>query len=424
MNSIQDKKDKKVLFENFISVSLTQIILYVFPLITLPYLSRVLGAEKFGLVFWAQSMMMYGIMLTDFGFNNSAVREFSINRDNPEKMSEIFSSILLIKMFFVCICFLILTLAVIFVPQINAERKLFYLTFFIIVGNAFYPMYFFQGIEHMKYITFFNVVSRALFLGLIFIFVRSQSDYLYVALINSFAFLIPGIFALWLAHKRFGINFKIPSKQELIHQIKYSSEFFLARVSVSGYTNTNMFVLGLIVNPVLTGYYASAEKIYTALGGLASPFSQILYPYVAKSRNIERYKKIFGLAILFFVCTISVVFIFSKDIVMIFYGAELIPAYKILKIFCFASIIAVTSNLLGFPLLGGMGYTKDANYSIIFASILHIIGLIALLVFKSVNIYTVALLVIFTEAFVLGFRIFKIVKYKIWSYNMMGNKYE
>jgi PST family polysaccharide transporter len=82
-----DKKEKRVLAENFVAVTITQIITYVFPLITLPYLSRVLGAEKFGLVFWAQATMTYGNMLTDFGFNNSAVREFSIHRDNKDDES-------------------------------------------------------------------------------------------------------------------------------------------------------------------------------------------------------------------------------------------------------------------------------------------------------------------------------------------------
>ena len=413
-----DKKEKRVLAENFVAVALTQIIIYVFPLITLPYLSRVLGAEKFGLVFWAQATMMYGVMLTDFGFNNSAVREFSIHRDDKEKMSEIFSSILLIKMFFVFICFIFLTLAVIFVPQIHAEWKLFGLSFFIIVGNAFYPLYFFQGIEHMKYITFLNILSRSLFLLLIFIFVKEQGDYLYVALMNSFGFLIPGILALYLAHKRFGINFKIPSKEELIHQVKYSSEFFLARVSAAGYTNTNTFVLGLVLTPVYVGYYTAAEKIYGAVVGLAAPFSQVLYPYVAKSRNIKRYKKIFKFAMLFFLCACGFVFIFSKNIVSIFYGINLLPAYKVLKIFCFAALCGVTSNLLGFPLLGGMGYTKDANYSIVFGSLWHILGIGLLLLFKIANIYTISVLVVTTEFVILAYRVIKIAKYKLWSDNI------
>lgn len=411
-----DSKDKKVLAENFIAVALTQIIMYVFPLITLPYLSRVLGAEKFGLVFWAQATMMYGFMITDFGFNNSAVREFSIHRNDNEKMSDIFSSILLIKSFLILVCFILLAFAVIFVPQIHAEWKLFCLTSFMIIGNAFYPMYFFQGIEHMKYITFLNIISKTLFLVLIFVFVKQQSDYLYVALLNSFAYLIPGIMALYIAHKRFKINFRIPSKEEFIHQIKYSSEFFLARVSVAGYTNTNTFILGLILNPLLVGYYTAAEKIYLSLSGLAGPFNQVLYPYVAKSRNIERYKKIFKCGMIFFILACSFVFIFAKEIVSIFYGSEMLPAYKVLKIFCFASVFAVTSNLIGFPLLGGMGYTKDANYSIITGSVWHISALGLLLLFSAANLYSIAILTVITEFVVLMYRALKVKKYNIWNY--------
>ena len=92
-----DGKNKKLL-ENFLSLNVLQIISYIFPLITLPYLSRVLGADKFGLVFFAYSLGQYFIIFTDFGFLNSVSIEVSINRDNKDKLSHIFSSILYLKL--------------------------------------------------------------------------------------------------------------------------------------------------------------------------------------------------------------------------------------------------------------------------------------------------------------------------------------
>ena len=409
------KNGNKNLIENFVAVALTQIIMYVFPLITLPYLSRVLGAEKFGLVFWAQSTIMYGFMLTDFGFNNSAVREFSIHRENSEKMSDIFSSIMFIKPILTVISFILLAIAIFFIPKFHSEAFLFFMTFFMVIGNVLYPMYLFQGIEHMKYITILNVISKTLFLIFIFIFVRNQTHYILVAFFNSLAYIIPGILAIYMANKRFNIKLRIPSKEEIIHQIKYSSEFFLSRISVAGYTNTNTFVIGLLFNPILVGYYVAAEKIYTALSGIAAPFSQVLYPYIAKSKNIIKYKKIFKYAFIFFVCIAIFVFIFAKDIVNIFYGAELLPAYVLLRFFCFTLIFGVTSNLLGFPLLGGMGYTKDANMSIIFGSIWHLLCLLLLVLLHVKNINMIAMLTIATEFIVLLYRIIKIKKYKLWD---------
>ena len=133
---MQRKTEIKQLTENFVAIALTQIISYVIPLISLPYLARVLGAEKFGLVYWAQSLITYFCIITDFGFGLSAVKEISIHRNDHDKINQIFSSILFVKLCLIFICFIILTVLIIFIPKFNNEMLLFYLTFFMVIGNA------------------------------------------------------------------------------------------------------------------------------------------------------------------------------------------------------------------------------------------------------------------------------------------------
>ena len=220
-----EKNSKRVLFENTIAIALTQIVSYVMPLISLPYLSRVLGVEKFGLVFWAQACIQYFIMITDYGFNFSAVREISIERDNKEKVSEIFASVMGVKFCLVLICFILLTILVFTIPKFRAEWLLFYLTFFMVIGYAMYPVWYFQGIEHMKYVTFLKIVSQSIFLALIFILIKSPSDYQFVAILNSMGFLISGLIGIFIAVKRFGLKLKMPDFSGIKYQFKQLLKF-------------------------------------------------------------------------------------------------------------------------------------------------------------------------------------------------------
>lgn len=138
----------------------------------------------------------------------------------------------------------------------------------------------------MKYITFLNILSKIIFLVLIFIFVKHESDYIIVPLLNSMGFLVSGVIGMYFANKNLGAKLYIPKWTAIKKQFKYSSEFFLSRVSVSAYTNTNTFCLGLIGSTVMVGYYVAAEKIYNAINGIQAPLGQALYPFVAKNKDI------------------------------------------------------------------------------------------------------------------------------------------
>jgi len=114
LKKITNTQDKKRLLSNFFSLSVLQVFTYILPLLTLPYLVRVLGMEKFGLVMFAQAFLMFFNVLVDYGFNLSATREISIHRDDKSKLTEIFSSVIGIKAILLVISFLILTIIIFF----------------------------------------------------------------------------------------------------------------------------------------------------------------------------------------------------------------------------------------------------------------------------------------------------------------------
>ncbi len=407
--------DKKRFFKNFASLSIMQIAGYILPLLTLPYLARVLDAEKFGLVFFAQAFINYFMILTDYGFNLSATKEIAVHRDNSNKVAEIFNSVMVIKSFFLLVSLLVLSAVVFGFSKFRSDWAVYFLTFGMVIGNLLFPVWFFQGMEKMKYITFINIATKGFFTLLIFVFIKNSSDYIYVPLLNSFGYLFAGILSLWIAFNYFKVKFFLPKINSVMFHLKDSTQFFLSRVSVSLYTSSNAFVLGLFTSNQMVGYYVAAEKIYQALQYIYFPINSSLYPYMAKERNVKFFKKLFFTAFILNIILSLLLFIFAKDIIHIFYGTGMANSSGVLRIFSMVALLLIPSVFLGYPFLAALGHSKYANNSVIIGSLLHILGLGTLILFSALNIYTVAIMVIFTEGTVLLIRIYGIWKHKLWN---------
>ena len=149
------------------------------------------------------------------------------------------------------------------------------------------------------------------------------------------------------------------------------------------------------------------------MNGIQQPLNQALYPFVAKHKDMKTYKKWVFIALIcnLFIC--GFVFLFAKEFITIFYGTEMTEAYKILRIFCFVVLVTFPSILIGYPLLGALGHTKEANGSVIIGSIIHVIGLFMLFIIGKMNVYSIAFMVLITESIVFGIRAYSVLKYKL-----------
>ncbi len=416
INKLTNSEDKKRLLANFFSLSVLQVFSYILPLLTLPYLVRVLGVEKFGLVAFAASFIMFFNILVDYGFNLSATREVAVNRENKSKITEIYSSVMSIKVLLILLSFLILASIVYSFDKFRVDDTLYFITFIVVIGQALFPIWYFQGMERMKYITIVNISSKTLFTIAIFVFVHNEADYLLVPLLTGLGSLIGSIYALYIVKKHFNQDFEFQSFSTLKKHFKDSSQFFLSRVSAVVYTTSNVFILGLFTNNTMVGYYAIAEKIYMAMVGIYGPVNQVLYPYVAKARNIKLYKKIFFSILSLNIIGIIFFYFLGENIFAILFTQTIgIESIKVFHILLLTIFIVVPSTLLGYPLLGALGYVKDANYSVVLASMFYIIGVAILIILDSVNIYSIAFMVFLPEFIVFSYRFIKVRKYKIWE---------
>jgi PST family polysaccharide transporter len=376
---------KRRLAENFFSLSILQALNYLLPLITLPYLVRVLGATKYGLIAFAQAFIGYFQILTDYGFNLSATREISINRENKEKISEIFSSVMIIKFCLLFASLLLMSAIVFSFSKFRQDWLVYYLTFGMVLGQVLFPVWFFQGMERMKYITFLNIIAKTIFTVAIFLFVKIASDYLYVPLLSSLGFIIAGFLSFLIVFKDFGVRFMIPSFDSLKHQLIEGWHIFLSTVAISLYTTSNAFILGLFTNNTIVGYYAAAEKIIRAVLGFLGPISQTIYPYLSKLMNsskeagIKFIRKITALVgSLSFVLSLSI-FLFSDLIVKFILGTQYTGSIIVLKILSFLPFIVGLSNIFGIQTMLTLNYKKAFSNILVTAGIINV-GLSILLV--------------------------------------------
>ena len=409
----QMSSEKKTLLKNFTAMGIIQILNYVMPFITLPYLARVLAVDKFGLIFFAQAVMDYFSRFVDFGYNQSGVRDIAINREDKQRVSEIYTSVLFARLLLLFVSFIILSAVVFGFEKFRQDWVIYYFTFLSVLGNVLLSTWFFQGMEKMKFITYLNILTRVISLICIFSFVKVQGDYYLVPLFNSLAVLVAGIVSVILAAVQFKVIIYIPKIKEVFASLKHSSEYFLGNVSIALYQSANAFVLGLCVSTTMVAYYVSAQKIYLAIYFMYIPFYNAFFPYMSKNKDIKFWKKVFKILVIISLGISLFILLFSKPIISIFYGANLIESYKILKIFAIIVPFHILAGTMGYPLIGAFGYIKETNSCWVMAGIIHILALCILYITHQLNIYTVACMYAFSHIFMFMHRVYYVQKYKL-----------
>lgn len=376
--------NNKVLVKNFTSLSLLQLANYIFPVITLPYLVRVLGPEKYGLINFAAAFSAYFVIITDYGFNLSATQEISVNRNDEKKVSEIFSSVLTIKiiLFFLSsgIFFLIVNMFELF----SNDAGLYSIMFIGVVGIVLFPLWVYQGVEQMKYILIINVAIRSVTVVSIFLLVKVENDYLLLAVIYTITQVMTGITGLFFAIRKFDLRYLFPSKVQLLEQLKKGWNLFLSSIWINLYTTSNVFILGLFAPNSVVGYYSAADKVRIAFQGILSSMSQSVFPYVNKllaesyQKFISFNRKLLKISVMIGIIISSSLFLFAEPIVRIVLGNEYSPSVIVLRIIAWLPLIIFLSNVFGIQTMLPLNYQKR------FSQILFLAALINLMISFSI----------------------------------------
>lgn len=399
------ENNDEVFYKNTAMLYLMTLATYVFPLITLPYLTRVLEPQYYGIITYMTATMSYFQTFVDFGFNFSATKKISQHRNDLQYVAEVVASTIEGKFILVLISLAVYTTLVPFIEILRTNILLGYLYFLSVAVSIFLLDFLYRGIEKMEIITLRYVASKTVSTVLTFVFVRSKEDLIFVPIL-SIAGTLTAVILTWIHVKRI-IKLKtvfVPIKKAWIG-LKTSAIYFVATFATTAFGATNTFVMGIInMPPEQIAYWTVSYQLVSALQSAFSPIINSLYPHMAAKRDFKLIKKVLIIIEPLIFLGVAVAMALSGIVIQIFAGPGYEGAVPVLRLLLPLLIFSFLGQVIGFPTLGVMGKEKKVTRTTIIAAIFHVTSIILLLALNHFTLITLAILRCTTEALLFGQR--------------------
>ncbi|MDT3767220.1 oligosaccharide flippase family protein [Gleimia hominis] len=387
---------------------------YVLGAITIPYQTRVMGPQIYGKLNWAIATMAYFALLVDFGYMLSGTEQVARNRENREEIERIVGGITINKVVTVLIGLVVLVPLAFTWSKMNTDPWFYILVYFSTVSASFMLDFFYRGIEQMKVITMRTVGIRVIFTICIFIFLREPADYWVVPAMSLIGDLLSLGFVYYYMVRKLGYRIVFPNWRYCWKLARYSSIFFYSRVAASVYSSTNMFLVG-IINPVgalITGAYASADKILQTMRLGLGPIADSLYPYMVRNRDFKLLKKLLIWLMPPVVIGATIIAIWAEPICVFILGSEYAQAGELLRLMMPIFVVTLPIFLLSFPTLGAMGHSRAVNNSVFAACAVHVVLLAVLYATSTLSAKSIIWCTLFTQIIELAYCVAAIYKYR------------
>ncbi|HCJ8407165.1 TPA: oligosaccharide flippase family protein [Escherichia coli] len=370
--------------KNALSLLIMQVINYLVPLITLPYLARTLGIVQYGALNLSLSLIQYGVIFITFGFNLSATSDIAKNRGNTQIISKIFwetisSKILLL--FFSCI---ILYYSTEFIDGFNSIRYLTVIFFMQLISVAIDPLWFFQGIERLVKISIITAIIRLINIPLLLFFVHGPHDVEKVAVIQSLLLLLTSIINLYLIKKENILIFIKIKELKIVHSLISSLPLFVGAAAISLYNTSTPLILGLMSNYNEVGIYSAGFKIQMAAVGVFTILGQVIYPRannLFSKRTQDGYifvKKLLIYMLPVLSLSLLIFYVMVPPLIVMVLGQDFIGSSEVVKIMSPMLVLVPYSIVLSNNLLLPLGHKHIYYILPIFIGLLHILYTIIL----------------------------------------------
>jgi PST family polysaccharide transporter len=382
---------------------------YLLPLVTIPYLVRVLGPANYGRIAFAQAFIQYFVMLTDYGFNLSATRDIAHAQGDADTINRIFNAVLAVKFLTALAGFAVMSAIALAVPSMRGDYALFAVSYLAVSGNLLFPVWLYQGVQRMGYITAFTVSARAVMVVAIFALVHREDQFLLAAGLLAAGMPIGGIVALWNARRVAHVHFARPRWADMKRAVVDGWYVFTASFGGTLYNSSNTFMLGLVAPLAVVGYFAAADKLVKAIQSLVYPISQAAYPHIAVllKRSREEAFRFVGKLLGLFVGGTAIVGIVlavgAALIAHVAFGPKFAPSAEFIRLLAPWPLLIALNVVFGALFIVQLNLGRLLSASILIPAALHVALLYP--VARLWGAPGVAVLMLLTELFVLSIRL-------------------
>jgi O-antigen/teichoic acid export membrane protein len=345
-------------FVNVASLAGVQMANMLLPLLTVPYLVRIIGPERLGLLSFSQAYIAYFTLIINYGFELSAVRSIAAHRDDRGHTQRIFNEVMAGKTLLWAFSTVLFAIVTFCVPDFRAHLLLHVCTYLSCIGAVLFPLWLYQAMEDLGRVAIFNLFVKVVFSASIFILIRRPEDYIYQTLSLSVAQVLVGAVALGAALRRFQLRFAWPGAAALARRFRADRTLFFSSLMITLYAGSSTFILGLRADAYSVGIFAAGVRLESIARSFVSlALNQAFFPVVAhafgrgREAGLAMVRKISGPLVVMLGLISVAVWIAAPFFIRLFYGREFDGAVEVLRIVAALTLTIGLSNLFGFHVM-------------------------------------------------------------------------
>lgn len=404
-------KEKKTVTNNIVMLYIMNLTQLVLPLLTFPYLTRVLSVNNYGVLSYVKSLMTYIIIIIEFGYLLSGTKDIVEAKEDPHKIGLILGRITVAKLLLAIIAFIILLLMLMFVPLLHKHVAFTILSFFSPFLSIFLFDYLFRGLERMYLITYRYLIMKGISTICVFAFVHNNSQMLLIPIFDTLGTTMA---IIWVFHevKKMGIKIRFDDPKAVLRSMRESFTYFISDIVSTIFNALNTLLIGIYLDSSSVAYWGVIMTLITAVQSMYTPISDGIYPHMLQTKSLKLLRKIIIIFTPLLVLGGSVTFFSSKFIMLLIGGQKYLVASPYLKMSVPLLILSFFSMLFGWPTLGAIRKVRETTFTSVLAACVQVIGLAFIGILNCFNIPSIIILRTITEGTITFSRLLFVHRFK------------